>query len=550
MPFAGRTTFSRPERAGEPALGAAEFGCEVAVVGLGPVGAALAALLGDRGVDVIAVEPAAQPFPHPRAIAADDETLRTLLRIPGLNDPLRLFDAGQRVEVRSRRGGVLTSVAFEGSPLGVPGLSFFHQPSLERELRAALAVAPSVRQRIGRTVTRVRDAPDGVRLTLDDGAAIRAQLVVGCDGAASVVRRERGIAFTGRTFAEPWIVIDIDCPEPLAHLPCFTYLLDPRRPAVNMPRPGGHRFEFMVLPGEDPAAMAAPHQVELWLRPHLAPLTSTERARLTIVRAAVYAYHARTAARWRDGRVLLAGDAAHCMPPFGGQGLGAGIGDALTLAWRLDEVRRGVSPPRVLDGYERERRPRVAEMTRTALIAGRLLTATSPPRAAATRLGLRVVSAAPVVGSRFRAGSLRARPRIPAPAGERHGGLPLPNPRVRTRDGILGRLDDTLPAGWAVLGNAADPWPLISPALAGELRRRGCRGLAVCAPGGLAALAGVDCAGVEDLDGTLLALWQGCASGVALVRPDRFLAAVAGESQVAAAFRRLTGGVQERARPS
>ena len=525
--------------------------CDVAVVGLGPVGAAFAALLGDRGVAVIAVEPAADPFPYPRAIAADDETLRTLLRIPGMADPLRLFDAGQRVQVRGPRGTLLTTVAFDGGSLGVPGLSFFHQPSLERELRAAVSMAPTVRQRIGRTVTAVRDAPDGVRLTLDDGTAIRAQWVVGCDGAASLVRRERGIAFSGRTFAEPWIVVDLDCAEPLAHLPYFTYLLDPGRPAVNMPRPGGHRFEFMVLPGEDPAAMAAPGQVELWLRPYLAQLSAAARSGVTILRAAVYAYHARTASRWRDGRVLLAGDAAHCMPPFGGQGLGAGIGDAVTLAWRLDEVRRGLAPPSVLDGYERERRPRVAAMTRTALIAGRLLTATSPSRAAATRLGLRVVDASPIVGPRFRAGSLRATPRLPALPGEPLGGSPLPNPRVRTRDGRLEQLDDVLPAGWAMLGHHADPWPLLGADLAEALRARGCRALTVCAPGGLAAVATFGCAAVEDLDGWLLELWDGRPSAVALVRPDRFLAAVGTQAQVAAAFERLTGGTSppDRHRP-
>ncbi len=524
--------------AGHPA----QEDCEVAVVGLGPVGSALAALLGDRGVDVIAVEPAAEPFPYPRAIAADDETLRTLLRIPGLTDPMRLFDAGQRVQVRGPRGRLLTTVAFDGGASGVPGLSFFHQPSLERALRAALASASSVRQRIGRSVTALCDVPGGVRLSLDDGSAIRAGWVVGCDGAASTVRRERAISFTGRTFAEPWIVVDLDCREPMPHLPYFTYLLDPARPAVNMPRPGGHRFEFMVLAGEDPAAMAAAAQVELWLRPYLAPLSAAARSGVTIVRAAVYAYHARTATRWRDGRVLLAGDAAHCMPPFGGQGLGAGIGDALALSWRLDEVGRGLGSPAVLDGYASERRPRVAEMTRTALIAGQLLTATSAPRAGATRLGLRLVNASPIIGSRFRAGSLRALPRLPAVAGEHLGGQPLPNVRVRTRDGRFGRLDDVLPAGWALLGNGTDPWLQVGSDLAEALKARGCRALAVCAAGQLAAVASASCPAVEDLDGWLLGLWKGRPSAVGLVRPDRFLAVVAeAEGQVAAAFDRLTG---------
>jgi 3-(3-hydroxy-phenyl)propionate hydroxylase len=518
-----------------------EDACEVAVVGLGPVGATLAALLGERGVDVIVIEPDAAPLPYPRAIAADDEMLRTMLRVPGLPDPLGVFATDQRVDARGPKGELLTTVAFGIGQLGVPGLSFFHQPSLERALRIAVDRAPTVRRRIGTAVTRLDDISGGVRLTLDDGAAVTAHWVVGCDGAGSLVRRERGIGYGGRSFAEPWVVVDIDCPEPLPHLPCFTYLLDPRRPAVNMPRPGGHRFEFMLLPGDDPATMSSPANVERWLAPYLEPLPKAVRAGLETVRATVYTFHVRTAERWRDGRVLLAGDAAHCMPPFGGQGLGAGIGDVVSLAWRLDEVRRGLSPPRVLDDYERERRPRVAEMTRTALLVGRLLTATSRPRAAATRSILRAVDRLPVVGQRLRSGGLRSRPRLPAPSGERCGGRPLPNPRVRTRRGVILRLDDLLGSGWTLLGDGVDPWLLLDAGFSAALRERQCCALVVYPPGGLRRADGSDYPSVEDLDGTLLALFRGRRRGVALVRPDRFLAAVDRAPQVAAAFGRLTG---------
>ncbi len=477
--------------------------------------------------------------------------LRTMLRVPGLADPQRLFEAGSRVEVRGARGSLLTTVAFNASSLGVPGLSFFHQPSLERELRAAVSRAPTVRQRIGAAVTGVQDVAGGVKLALDTGAAITAQWVVACDGAASGVRRARGIAYCGRTFAEPWVVIDVDSRQPLAHLPSFTYLLDPRRPAVNMARPGGHRFEFMLLAGEDPAQMATPEQVNSWLAPYLQALGPAARAGVTIVRATVYAYHARMASRFRDGRVLLAGDAAHSMPPFGGQGLGAGIGDAVSLAWRLDEVRRGLSPPRILDDYERERRPRVAEMIRTALMAGRLLTATSRPRAAATRAGLRAIDATPIARDWWRSGGLRTRPPMPAPGRQRHGGSALPNPRVRTRDGRIARLDEVLPAGWTLLGLETDPWRLVGTGLQPALCVRECRGLVVCPPGRLASLPASGCSGVEDLDGSLLALWDGRSAAVGLARPDRFLAAVDEPAEVETAFRRLTevGGTSFRLRP-
>ncbi len=520
---------------------------DVAIVGLGPVGLTLAGLLGHSGLRVVALDQTLEPTPYPRAIAADDEMVRTVLNLPGLSAAGHLFEPGGRVDVRDGRGRRLTSVSFPASPFGVPGLSFFHQPSLERELRAALAGVPGVRLEWGARVTGLRDEPGGVRVHWQAGGAAASALaswVVGCDGAASLVRQARGIGYEGRTFGEPWIVIDVDTPAPLAHLPGFSYLLDRRRPSVNMPRPGGHRFEFMVRDGEDPAVLADSAQIDRWLEPYLAPLDPTFRGQLRVVRAAAYSYHARVAGRWRDGRVLLAGDAAHCMPPFGGQGLGAGIGDALALAWRLGEVQRGIAPPRALDGYERERKPRLAQMTRTSLIAGRMLTARTVPGAGAARLALRAIDAAPVLGRRFRAGSLRPPPRLTAPAGERRlrAGEPLANPLVRTADGLTQRLDTVLPAGWLLLGRAADPWHGLPLELATPLRQRGCHGLSIHPPATLPTATRSACPAVEDLDGSVLELWRGRQQpgALVLVRPDRFLVGVGIGQVLAGPFRRVT----------
>lgn len=504
------------------------------MVGLGPVGAVLSALLGQYGIDVIVIEPDVEPVPFPRAIAADDEMLRTLLQLPGLNltglaDPVELFQRG-RVEIRDAARRLITSVDFGETQLGVSGLSFFHQPTLERALRVAAEAAPSVQVRYGRRVIELSDEQAGIRLGLDDGSAIAAQWVVGCDGATSTVRRLRQIPYTGRTFSERWLVVDLDTPAPLAHLPCFTYVLDRRRPTVNMPRPGGHRFEFMLMPGDDAQALGSAASVQRLLEPYLAPLTPAERDGLQIVRATGYTYHSRHARRWRDGRVLLAGDAAHCMPPFGGQGLGAGIGDALALAWRLHEAVRGISSPRVLDGYEAERRPRVARMNRSALMVGRLLIARSRPGSAAVTAGLGLIDAAPWLGTKFRAGALRAGPRAP-----------LPNPRVRTRQGDVVRLDDVVGAGWALLAREQDPSTLISAATHARLRARSATLLAVFpvnsfAPGDSPAQEPA-CVAVEDLDGWLLAR---CEPGRAvLVRPNRFIEAAGDHREIDSALTRL-----------
>ena len=167
----------------------------MAIVGLGPVGLTLANLLGRAGLDVVALDPVVEPTPYPRAIAADDEMLRTVLSLPGLPDPGRLFAAGRRVDVRNVRGRLLTTVSFPDSPLGVPGLSFFHQPSLERELRAALTGVPGVQLEWGKALIGLRDEPGGVRLDWQGSGgsgAVLAAWVVGCDGAGSLTRRLRG----------------------------------------------------------------------------------------------------------------------------------------------------------------------------------------------------------------------------------------------------------------------------------------------------------------------------------------------------------------------
>ncbi len=518
---------------------------DIAVVGLGPVGLTLCVLLAARGASVIGIDAGGDPVPYPRAIATDDETLRTLVRLPGLADPLALFNTGQRVEVRDDRARLVTALHFAGGVHGVAGLSFFHQPALERALRRAAGTHPSARLLFRSRVRGLRDVPGGVRLDIAGGPEsmgalpVEASWVVGCDGAASFVRRQRGIGYGGRTFPEPWVVVDVDTSEPLTHLPYFTYVMDRRRPQVNMPRPGGHRFEFMLLPGERTDQMARPAQVNEWLRPYLD--CADPAIRWEVVRSTVYEFHSRVADRWRDGRVLLAGDAAHSMPPFGGQGLGAGVGDALALAWRLDEVRRGLSSPAILGGYESERRPRVAEMTRTARNAGALLTATSQAGATAARLTVRALDRAPWLGARWRSGAIRGPARVTVPRSERRhaGGRPLPNARVRTLAGQVVMVDDLLAGDWALLGFGEPPSRQLPVALAAALQRRGCRHLMVVAPGALAG-ARPPCPVVEDLDGWLLGLRRGRgAATVALIRPDRFLVAAGTGELVEAAFKRL-----------
>ncbi|CAO5186229.1 3-(3-hydroxy-phenyl)propionate hydroxylase [Frankia sp. AiPs1] len=510
---------------------------DVLIAGYGPVGAVLAALLGARGVSVLVVDPATEPHPRPRAAGLEAQVLRLLVGLPGMAGLLEqvLPSAGATYLGPDRR--VLLTTGHGPAELGVPVGAFVYQPTVERALRAGIATLPGVRVRLGAAVTGLHQNPASVLVDLDDATVVQARFVVGCDGAASTVRTLMGVGYEGTTFAEPWLVVDVRGRQPLPVPGDLVFVLDPARPMVAMPVPGGHRFEWMLRAGEDPARMSRPDAVAGLLGSWIDPEA------VEIERAAVYTFHARMARRWRVGRVLLAGDAAHTMPPFTGQGLNAGIGDAAALAWRLREVLAGLSDERGLGDYERERRARAAVITSGAVRAGRVIQTTSPGRAALCRVGLRAVARAPGLTSAvLRGAALRPRPRLPRVAGRgadrfAFAAVVLPNPAVRvTHDvrpggGADGHLDDLLGPSWALLGLGVDPEHALSPAARAWLRARDATLLTVTRPGaaGPAVAGGVRSTStvVEDLEGTLLRfLRRGDAPRLVVVRPDRHLLGV------------------------
>lgn len=303
---------------------------DVVIAGYGPVGAVLALRLQRAGLSVLVVERSVEVFNLPRAIAADDEVQRILaLCGAGLVEPM-LHDQ----PVRFVAGRELGRIQFPYVD-GYCGLAFFHQPSLERALRGLV----QTEVRLGVELTGFRQDATGVDVTLGVDR-VRCSWLVGCDGAGSTVRRLAEIPWQGRDLPQAWRVIDAEG----CYRDGFTYTCDPAMPAVDMPMPGGHRWEFLLRPG-----MVAPE------------------VPLEVVRSVDYRFGARRAAVWRRGRVLLAGDAAHTMPPFAGQGLGAGLRDAWALGALLPADR--------VEDYQRLREPHVREMTRLSLLVGSVLQA-------------------------------------------------------------------------------------------------------------------------------------------------------------------------------
>lgn len=480
---------------------------EVVVVGYGPVGQLVAHLLGAAGVRTLVLERSDALHPGPRAAALDDEGLR-ILQAAGLAEAAReTMLANVPIEFVTRRGRVVRLVDCADTRNGQPFVSLMHQPALEAVLDAGVRSHECVEVRHGLEVLGLAQEPGRVAVTLADGGEVVADWLVACDGARSPVRAALGVQTVGSRFAQPWLVVDTLLEAPRREPPAMRFVGDPVRPRVSVPMgPRRHRWEFMVLPGEDAEALAGGDRVRELLSGVCAP------ARVEVERATIYTFGARVAESWRVGRVLLAGDAAHVMPPFAGQGLCSGLRDAQNLVWKFAAVLREGAPEALLDSYEAERRPHVEAMTRLARVMGAVVQ-TRRPRAAALRDGaLAGLSQAPWLGPRARSGSVRPSAHYTAGAFGPGGGKLFGQPLVR---GVA--LDDLLPSGrWALLGAGRDPR----------------EGLGVTARAAFGAAAGV-------------AVDPGLLSGAELVvlRPDRFVFArdAADGARAATAHRQLMG---------
>ena len=219
--------------------GETEIAADVIIVGLGPVGATLANLLGRYGVSTLVVEADAQMARFPRAIALDNEALR-ILQMAGLGEGAFPTTVIPYVQMRSPIFGAYARGNTDGLVDGHPKLVTFYQPDLEDALRSALESHACVRVMTGVRVTDVRDSGSEVRLTLAAHGTTHtavAKYVVGCDGAASAVRGAVGIAMQGESYPQDWLVVDTkNVSDAIEHV---EFWCDPARPSPRMPRRGG-----------------------------------------------------------------------------------------------------------------------------------------------------------------------------------------------------------------------------------------------------------------------------------------------------------------------
>jgi 3-(3-hydroxy-phenyl)propionate hydroxylase len=356
---------------------------DVAVIGYGPTGAVLANLLGLRGWKVDVFERAHEPLNAPRAVHFDAEVMRVFQQI-GIADRL-LADVLPIRGMHFLNGEGRTIFQFDApaadQPLGWPQGFMFHQPDVERILRAAVSHHSTVVTHLGHEVVHVAAADEGGGAVLDingpDGArTVRARYAIGCCGARSITRAAIGGGVIDYGFTQEWLVLDLLLQRPLELPDVTVQYCEPARPSSYVVMPGlRRRFEFMVMPGDTADGMLEPAMMASLLRRWLQPDD------YTVERAAVYAFHALVAEQWRMGPLFIAGDAAHQMPPFLGQGMCAGVRDAANLAWKLDLVLSGVANESLLDTYLPERLAHVRATVEDDILLGSIIQATDPDRA-------------------------------------------------------------------------------------------------------------------------------------------------------------------------
>ncbi|WP_334176686.1 bifunctional 3-(3-hydroxy-phenyl)propionate/3-hydroxycinnamic acid hydroxylase [Pseudoxanthobacter sp.] len=508
---------------------------DVVIVGAGPVGLIIANYLGAQGVSVIVLEQLDKLIDFPRGVGMDDESLRVMQAIGLVDKVLPHTTPNQWMRFVTASGRCFASLEPKTDEFGWPRRNAFIQPLVDRELAAGLSRYPQVSLRLGHTLEKFTQDSAGVTLTVQSQhgvRTIRTRYMVASDGGKSAVRKALDIPFEGSTDSNRWIVVDI-ANDPLGTPNAYMHC-DPARPYVSIALPHGvRRFEFMLFDGEAEGDVLPPEMLQRMLQKVL-----PDPARIDMIRARIYTHNARLAKQFRKGRVVLAGDAAHIMPVWQGQGYNSGVRDAANIAWKLALVVRGLADERLLDTYETERRDHAGAMIELSQTAGRIFSPTNRLVAGARDALTLVLNRIPPVKRYFLEMRFKPMPRykVGALVAAETGGAESPvgklfiQPRVRTADGAVLKLDDVVGSGFALIAWGLDPLYWLGTDARAILQNLGVR--LICAvPEVQRAYAQAEWNGVTvvgDIDGRLKEWFGGGRDPILILRPDRFVGATMG----------------------
>lgn len=502
------------------------FDTDVAIIGYGPTGLVGALTLASKGANVIAFERDKDIYPRARAVTINDWTMRILQDL-GIDERIeKVIEPQHALRWVTYDGREIMRVEPAPSELGTratrPRFFSIYQPTMEAELRRCGEELDGIQVRYGTEVTGIEHDATGVTITARDretGAetTTRARYAIAADGGSSSARKMLGIPMLGDTGDTLWIVIDCKVKRWWPDRDLLTFWSDSERPVVDIAlSAGNHRWEIPLKPGETEADF--PTSAEVW--PLLEAMGKTADD-VEIHQHAFYRHHVRAAKTWRQGRVFLAGDAAHLMPPWAGAGMQSGMRDVHNLGWKLARVLRGELGEEWLDTYEAERRPNVELYTGAAVQFGRVIKqeATAEEIEAMNAVPENTVTppedplmAAPVLAGGWLRGELGDASIV---------GRMLPQPTVGDNIGRIARVDDLLPDGFVLLGANVEPAAVLAAEQKAAWDALGAHYAAV-RPREVFTEGEND---LVDLHGVLLGWFRRYGVQVVAVRPDKFIAA-------------------------
>ena len=501
---------------------------DVLIIGAGPVGLTLANILGARGVTVLVVEERDALIDYPRGVGLDDESLRTFQWIGLADEVQRHTIPNQILRFVNGRGDLLAEMAPSAGQYGWPRRNGFVQPMVDAELLAGVARYPQVEVRWSTAMEGLDDDGSGVTAELvtagGERTRVRGRFAVGCDGGRSRTRGILGTSFDGITSSTRWVVIDLEN-DPLG-APNSYVGADPERPYASISIAHGiRRFEFMIMDHETDAMVGDIAFVRNLLAAHI---PRPEKA--DIIRHRVYTHHSRIAGSFGRGRIFLAGDAAHLMPVWQGQGYNSGVRDAANIGWKLAAVCSGLASDKLLETYDQERHDHARAMIDLSTMVGRVISVRSKPLAWLRDTLVRAGSILPALkryvlemrfkpAPRYETGAVVAGSDASSPVGRM-----FIQPEIVTADGRQ-KLDDVVGDWFSVLCWNNDPMAILDKESIEAWQHIGARFVAVVPAAQLGSSSfGPDVAVVGDV-GPLKAWFDAHRESVLFLRPDRFVAA-------------------------